>query len=50
MKQWRIKVIGKQRKIIDKPLIVQAVLAIGRHLKALKALRDKKPGSQKDTA
>lgn len=45
MKQWRIKVIGKQRSEIDRHLVVQAVLALGRQLKAKQAVREKKPGT-----
>ena len=33
MAQWIIRVIGKRRKEIDKHLLVQAVLALGHHLK-----------------
>jgi len=40
VKQWHIKVVGRQRKEIDKHLIVQAVLALGRQLKQQQASRD----------
>lgn len=32
MADWLIRVIGKERKEIDKDLLVQAVLALGRQL------------------
>lgn len=32
MAEWLVRVIGKQRKEIDKHLLVQAVIALGRQL------------------
>lgn len=32
MAEWLIRVIGKQRKEVDKSLLVQALLAMGRQL------------------
>lgn len=48
MKQWYIKVVGKQRKEIDKHLIVQAVLALGRQLKEHEVRQASEPATPED--
>jgi hypothetical protein len=45
--EWLIRVIGKQRQEIDKDLLVQAILALGRQLSEQQASREQ---SQVDVA
>jgi hypothetical protein len=41
MSGWLIRVVGRQHKEIDKHLVVQAVLALGRQLKEEQVARRK---------
>ena len=43
MAEWLIRVVGKQRKEIDKDLLVQAILALGRQLSAEKQATHEQP-------
>ena len=54
MATWLIRVIGKRRKEIDKDLLVQAILALGRQLweeeQAAKRARAAKPADGEASA
>jgi hypothetical protein len=53
MAEWFIRIIGKQRQEVDKDLLVQAVLALGRQLWEEEQARRKRetpgpPSSEED--
>lgn len=50
MSQWLIKIVGKQRADLDKDLLVQAMLAIGRKWKRQRATAKKKTAVQEAAA
>jgi len=54
MAAWLIRVIGKRRREIDKDLLVQALLALGRQLwedeQAVKQARINTPGEPEGAA
>lgn len=50
--EWRIRITGKQREKLDKDLLIQALIALGRQLQreAARTNRDSDDESQKGEA